>query len=226
MAEALPFDYQVIRKPNIKHLYLRIRSGEVIVTANKYVPEEEIAQFVRAKSSWILKHLSKAVQIYDLTAPNAQIYLLGKAFPVRIHRISSYKKSIMKIENDTALFYLSQRADHAALVLLRDTYYKAHCPAVITPLIEKVAEEMQRFPTKISYRHNRSRWGSCSAKDTLSLNTRLMMLPETMIVYIIVHELAHIRHKNHSSAFWTLVSQYCPDYKVLRQSIRTFELLL
>ena len=222
----LPFAYRIIRKPRIKHLYLRIKEKEVLVSANRRISQEYIEHFVRSKSSWIQKQLSSTGKKSSLTDRDATVYLLGKAYPVTLHYDPLYKKSVMKIEEETACFYHAKTANHTLLVSLRDSYYKSCCLSVITPIVERYAEKMQCQPSKLSYRHNKTRWGSCSAKNALSLNTRLMMLPHPMITYIVIHELAHIRHKNHSSAFWQFVALYCPDYKELRRNMRVFESFL
>ncbi len=222
----LPFTYRVIRKPHIKHLYIRIRDGKVLVTANTGVSKEHIEEFVGSKQTWVQKQLSSTTQKYDLAQRDAQIYLLGDAYPVRLYSDASQTKAMMRIEDRTASFYLPHTATHERLLSLRDAYYRSLCPEIITPLVEKYAKEMRCSPDKVTYRRNKSRWGSCSARNRLSLNTRLMMLPEPMISYVVIHELAHITHKNHATAFWLLVEKYCPDYRVLRRGIRAFESFL
>jgi len=219
----LPFAYRVIRKPHIKHLYLRIKEEEVLVSANRRISQEHIEHFVRSKSNWIQKQLSSTGKKSSLTDRDATVYLLGKAYPVALHCDPLTQKSVMKIEKEKACFYHAETADHTLLLSLRDSYYKSCCLSVITPIVETYTEKMQCQPSKLSYRHNTTRWGSCSAKNALSFNTRLMMLPTPMITYIVIHELAHIVHKNHAAGFWHLVAKYCPDYKELRRSIRAFE---
>ena len=224
-SDSLPFTYTVIRKP-IKHLYLRIREGKVCISANRRISQADIEQFVQSKSSWIQKQLTRSSKHNKLTDNTATVYLLGKAYPVQIHTDQYSKKESMEIKDETAHFLLNTQAEHWILQSLRDNYYKDLCTMVITPIVNSYAKKMQCYPTKLSYRHNKTRWGSCSSRNTLSLNTRLMMLPEPMITYIVIHELAHIRHKNHASEFWEFVAQYCPDYKALRRNMRAFESFL
>lgn len=79
--------------------------------------------------------------------------------------------------------------------------------------IDTWGQLMDLMPEKLRVADQRSRWGSCSSRKTLSLNWRLMMAPESVLDYIVIHELAHLKEMNHSSRFWQLVAQFCPEYR-------------
>ena len=81
---------------------------------------------------------------------------------------------------------------------------------------------MNLFPTSISYRKNKRTWGSCNYKNGLNFNILLMKFPIEVMEYVIIHELSHIKHKNHSKDFWNLVSFYCPNYKEVEKSFKKF----
>ncbi len=68
-------------------------------------------------------------------------------------------------------------------------------------------------PVRISIRGQKTRWGSCSARGNLSLNWRLVQVPLSVRDYVLIHELCHLQHMNHSPSFWSLVRQHCPSYK-------------
>lgn len=74
---------------------------------------------------------------------------------------------------------------------------------------------------KVFIKNHRSRWGSCSSKGNLNFNYRLLFLPPQLADYIVVHELCHLRHMNHSKKFWELVAVAMPDHKELRKELRT-----
>jgi len=75
---------------------------------------------------------------------------------------------------------------------------------------------------KITVRNSRSRWGSCSRKGNLNFSYKLVHLRPELRDYIIVHELSHLRHFDHSPAFWAMVAETVPDYKALRRELRSF----
>lgn len=73
---------------------------------------------------------------------------------------------------------------------------------------------------RITIRDQKTRWGSCSAKGTLSFNWRLMLAPPAVLDYVVVHELCHLTHMDHSAAFWRAVELVCPDYRIHRKWLK------
>jgi predicted metal-dependent hydrolase len=101
-------------------------------------------------------------------------------------------------------------------------FYKSKAENVITPIVNNQAQIMQLFPKSIKYRNNKSRWGSCSYDNGINLNINLLKFPARVIEYVVIHELAHIKHKNHSKRFWDLVEIYCPNYKECEKLLKSF----
>jgi len=94
-----------------------------------------------------------------------------------------------------------------------DKFYRTKIEEIIPPLVDKYSKLMNLYPTSIKYRKNKRTWGSCNYKNGLNFNTQLSKFPIKIAEYVVIHELAHIKHKNHSKKFWDLVRNYCPDYK-------------
>ena len=89
--------------------------------------------------------------------------------------------------------------------------------ADIPPRVRYYASVMGIRYGIVTIRNQRTRWGSCSSKGNLNFNCLLMLLPEEVRDYVIIHELCHIPEPNHSRAFWAMVEKYCPDHKRIRK---------
>lgn len=101
-------------------------------------------------------------------------------------------------------------------------YYKNTALEIMPELVEKHSKRMSLYPSDLKFRNNKSRWGSCSYKNSIILNINLMKFPLSVIEYVIIHELAHIKHKNHSKKFWNFVQEYCPSYKEEEILLKSF----
>jgi predicted metal-dependent hydrolase len=125
--------------------------------------------------------------------------------------------------NEDEFFYLGEKfekKDFNDFDLIN--FYRTKAPHIITPIVENQAKIMELFPKNLKYRNNKSRWGSCSYDNTINLNLNLLKFPASVIEYVVIHELAHIKHKNHSKKFWDLVEIYCPEYKKCEKLLKSF----
>ncbi|WP_228254275.1 M48 family metallopeptidase [Halarcobacter bivalviorum] len=114
--------------------------------------------------------------------------------------------------------YLKNNLDDKELEL----YYKEEAKKIIPKLVDEFAKKMNLFPTSIKYRKNKRTWGSCNYRNGLNFNILLIQFPIEVIEYVVIHELAHIKHKNHSKSFWNLVEKYCQDYKQREKLLKSF----
>ncbi len=101
---------------------------------------------------------------------------------------------------------------------------KAKIRQYIEKQVEYYAGLMGVTYGRISMRNQKTRWGSCSSQGNLNFNNRLLFVPEELVDYVIVHELAHRKEMNHSNAFWNVVARYLPDYKERRRKLKTYHI--
>ena len=90
----------------------------------------------------------------------------------------------------------------------------------VEAIINEYQENMNVAPSKVFIRDQRTRWGSCSPKGNLNFNVRLIAVPEELLRYVVIHELAHLKYMDHSREFWELVGKFYPDYRKAREELK------
>lgn len=127
--------------------------------------------------------------------------------------VSAYEK-----QKDRAVPALDQPKDAATLAL--EKRYREAAKEYIPKRVAFYHELTGGNYTKITIRDQKTRWGSCSANGTLSFNYRLMLAPPRVLDYVVVHELCHLTHMNHSREFWDMVGSILPDYKEYKKWLK------
>ena len=142
-------------------------------------------------------------------------------------KIDWISSSILKLEkksvNEDEFLYLGVRKKLEDFKIKNlDTFYKKEILKYLPDLVDIYSKKMNLFPTSIKYRKNKRTWGSCNYKNGFNFNILLMKFPIELMEYVVIHELAHIKHKNHSKKFWDLVEEFCPDYKQREKIFKNF----
>jgi len=158
--------------------------------------------------------------IKRLNRPAASPYL-GRPYPVNVDPHHRFPLTWTPEEGFTVSVTPSRDIKH----LLKQWYnHRAH--EMLPNRVDHFSRIMSLFPKTVRVRDTRSRWGSCSSKDAINFSWRIMALPISVIDYIVVHELAHLKERNHRPAFWNLVAAFMPDHKThrawLRKNTRSF----
>ena len=215
--------YTHIVNPKLKHIYLTFDNEGNLVIKSPKVSQRKIEQLLLKKSSWINTSREKIQQKKGkpLDFSNTlELYYLGKAYP--LHLVQHSKKRI-HFDFDGEKFTLFYHTyDERLFQIHFDRFYKNEAQGHIPSRVEFWAEKMGLTPTNLRFRKTKRQWGSCSGKNVLSFNTMMMKLPHDVIQYIIIHELAHIKHKHHQKDFWQLVEQYEPVYKTQVKELKKY----
>lgn len=192
-------------------------SGEIIVTTPLYTPLAFVKLFVKGIHGEIGKLLDEHRKQY------VESQEIGKSHQLIIQNSLktdiTYKKPLIRVYigegdsiNDTGIQQaIRDKVKHA----LR-TEAKAYLPRRVRYLADQFGFEY----TSLRFSHAKSRWGSCSSQGVISLNIGLMKLDTSLIDYIIIHELAHTKHMDHSKRFWETVSSCDPSYKLHRRLLK------
>ncbi|ASI99063.1 M48 family metallopeptidase [Thermococcus celer] len=191
-----------VRRRPVKYARLEVRpDGTVLITA----PEGfDVDGLIERHRGWLEGKLTEIDGLREIA---------GSGFPINgeFYRVLHGRKP--RLHERFKTITLSPDPDEV-IALLKKTLRND-----LLPLVDSYARRMGVEPGKVYIRHQRSRWGSCSPRGNLSFNVRLMAIPRELREYVVVHELAHLRHLNHSKAFWEFVGRFYPSYKTARKEL-------
>ncbi len=210
-------------KPKLKHIYLSFdEEGNLLIRSPK-VSRKRIEQLLLKKASWINKSREKIQnkkgKVFSFKQAS-EVYFMGKAYPLTL-AVHEIKRSKLHFDGQCFTLLYNEYDENIFQKHLHN-FYKEEAKRYIPEHVERWAGIMKLTPKKITFRKTKRQWGSCSSKNDLSFNTLMMKLPHNVIQYIIVHELAHIKHKHHQKAFWELVMQYLPEYKLHATELKNY----
>lgn len=198
--------------------------GEVIVTAPRLLPSRYINDFIAEHSDWIADKYEQAKQKQlALTKTRQTLLLRGQEYDFRL-AVSSTKKRV--VISGKQLLVTAPSEDHAVIRPVLEKFFRQQAEMYLKPRVLLLADLVGKEVKTVSIRSQRTRWGSCSSRLTISLNWRLIMAPDFASDYVIYHELAHLTHMDHSKRFWKLVEQYCPNYKQAESWLKKHHQLL
>ena len=189
--------------------------GRIIVRAPYACAQGRIFSFLQEKESWILRKKSEREGAgIRLPADNLHGYtltLLGK--PCRIFVTDTAK---VTYERETGYIFLPDKNPKERLV----RWLKDNAKRILCEVTKEQAKKMGTGYRSVSVNSAKSHWGVCSGENAIRYSFRLIYAPKEVIEYVVVHELAHTKHKNHSKAFWSEVARYVPDWKVKRNWLK------
>ncbi len=211
--------YQLIRtKKRKRTVSLSIaRNGEIIIRAPFHLPLQSIEAFFCKKRAWIQKKFSEIYRGTDRSI--VKTFVAGEVFP--------YLGEFYPLEIVVAAdpypplhfaherFYLNEK-DRPRARDLFISWYKDQAREKIRERVQFYSSRMLLCPERQKITSARYQWGGCSSKNTLTFTWRIVMAPLAVIDYLVVHELAHIREKNHSTKFWKIVQETLPSYSTAK----------
>jgi predicted metal-dependent hydrolase len=199
-------NYTLVRSKR-KTLSLEVdRNANLVVRSPYKLSINEIEKYINSKSGWIQKKIISAkskLSYKPKYIKNEYFLYLGNLYPLIISKQDKH------LIFDGYTFILSNDGRKSFL-----EWYKAEFKKIAVPRLHYYAETYQFKFNKVRIKAQKTLWGSCSSKNNINLNYLLVMAPITVIDYVIVHELSHTVHKNHSPKFWNLIASILPEYKL------------
>lgn len=204
-----------------KRLRVTVANGQVSVTVPKGLRLYSVDGFLREHGQWIIAKMEQVKRVKPQPSLPKDVILIGGA-AMRLERIEEKERKArarVDIIKDRVVVRVPVGTRVSTLTIVED-WLRAQARELIGAEVTRQAARMRARPTGLTIRDQRTRWGSCSTSGTLSFNWRLVMAPPEVMRYVVIHELAHLFHHNHSKDFWAKVAVYAPEFKIQRAWLR------
>ncbi len=212
-----------------KTISLEIKAeGRIIARVPNFLPDKEIKKIIEENKSKLYgkykEYYLDENQQFPKVKGYSDIYYSGAALPFVLGELKLIIEKRQGKE-DAGIFYrrlpdggrtltvVTMSEDSEFIRNCITDWYRRYAKETLAKKTAYYSRQMQTDYNRISVREQRTRWGSCSSKGNLNFNWKLMMMPEVVIDYVVVHELAHRKHMDHSSSFWREVEKTLPDYR-------------
>lgn len=223
LLEGQPVTYRLLRMPRRKHVHLVVSADGGLQIRVPYRCSREHAEAVlRENGVWALEALERArdaVQARPALGEGSELSLLDERLYLGLRqatRVSVRREGAEIVVAGPDLRYGSVESSLSG-------WYRAQAHEYLGGRVACLAPLLGVAPSRLTIRGQKTRWGSCSYRGTISLNWRLMLTPAELAEYVVVHELCHLRHLNHSPEFWRFVATFVPDWQARRKRLRAVQ---
>jgi len=223
------FDYTIRVSPRAKYVRLQVSARDgVVVVVPKGFDQAGIPEFVQQRRRWI-EAAFKELETRRAAAAAAPV----RPLPERIVLPAISQEWPVEYEPTDEPWVTAAPREGQRLVVSGNVAEHRLCREVLrrwmqqlshrhlVPLLGQLAKENGFQVNRVLVRAQKTRWASCSGKKTVSINQNALFLPPQSVRYILIHELCHTVHLNHSARFWALVAEHVPDYREIRRELRT-----
>ncbi|QUE32023.1 M48 family metallopeptidase [Francisella philomiragia] len=212
---------------NVKNLKISLsKDGLITVVSPKGIAKKEILELLQTKKAWIDKQTQRLQnnQRFDYNNYSLNdgdlIYFLGREYPIQV--IQS-KHNVVNYYDDYIEFLLNPSviSNKEFKLQLLEEFYRDQADIILNNLVAKYLKITNQEINRVTIKKTKTRWGSCNyIKKTINLNFNLILRDIEAIEYVVLHEIAHLTHPNHSKEFYNYISCYMPDWKVREKRLK------
>ena len=220
----MKFQVDVKRTNRRKTATVKIEQGVVQVVVPKTLSQQEIDDLIANKSNWIRQ---KLILQQSVPVSTPKQFVSGESFTYlgRNYRLKVLTGDLQPVKLKQGYLQVTvpveQKSDQALIRKLLQDWYLDRASEKLEQKTVKYAQQIGVQPSKIRVREYKSRWGSCSVRGEVSYNWRIIISPNPVVDYVVVHELCHLIHHNHSKQYWNQVRSIVPDYQSKRDWLKT-----
>ena len=210
MNEEIEEFLEVRKSSKAKRPKIRYRRGTFVAVIPEGL-EVDTQKFIEENSDWIAKHLEEAREYREKVPerdlrPGGEISVLGEDREILVKKQRSNRV-------DEKIFLAEHLVDQTCFMDQLEKSLRSFARGKFQEKASEYIEYISGDYEKIFVRDQSTRWGSCSTKNNLNFNWRLIFGPEHVLEYVVVHEIVHLEESNHSEKFWDRVEELCPKYK-------------
>ena len=233
-------EYQLILSARRKTIALQVSNAKVIVRAPSSIKTAYVDKLIQSKLQWLKQKVAEQQQ-NTLLRPHFTLQFAGETLinkPIILidglpHQVMvdfGQKNILHNVSERNLTVVLSSRYkshdlnSSAMLTKIKaqiECWFKERIEEYVKQRLSVFSPRMSLYSSSFKVRKYKARWGSCNSHGALSFNYLLKMLPSWVVDYVIIHELCHLQHMNHSTRFWQLVALYCPDFNLAKNWLKT-----
>lgn len=225
-------EYSIKKGSRRKTLAISITPASAVVVLAPYsLNEDKIESIVKNKSRWILekqnyfKRLSEQYPEKEFVS-GEQILFLGRKYRLKLRSSKGESIGCPVLSGRRMSIFVDGRNDHGnrkqQIKNMLTDWFTDKAGEIVRQRIKRYANFLGVKPAGVKIKEQKKQWGSCSISGILRFNWRIAMAPVSIIDYIVIHELAHLKVKNHSADFWRLVSLVLPDFQARRNWLKNY----
>jgi len=213
-------DVHIIRL-NRKSFSLEVKvGGQLVVRAPKHATDKDVRAVLTQKADWIARTRAKLRRKYPdyqpkTFSPGEKFWYLGQKYPLKF---TNRQRPLLALDG---AFQLAQSAQKRAREVFIE-WYREETRRITADLIQQYSQSHKFNPNRVRITSAKTRWGSCSSNNNLNFTYRLCMAPLSVVDYVVVHELVHLKFHNHSQSFWRAVGDIKPDYREHREWLKQY----
>lgn len=215
------FNYKIVYSKNRKMtIGFKVINDTLLVTSPKKVSKDFLMKLIEKRKYWAIEKIEKGKQKRKFINNN-KILFLGKEIEISIKENNLLKNGgYCEFLNDRLNINISNGWSNELLENILKKWYKDECQKLISERVLYYAEKYNLNYGKITIKEQKSVWGTCNFRNNLAFNWKIMMFEPDIVDYLVVHELVHTIHKNHSAEYWKKVESILPNYKKLNDSLK------
>jgi len=217
-----PPPYKIRISQKAKYIRLLItHKAEVEIVLPKNCQQEHGLEFLNQKRNWVENHLNNLPKSnVSLQLPQSlDLHALQRSWQV-LYEVMNQQNKIKMIMRPDAIVLLGATQNYNMCIDKLTNWVRKQAKIHLTTRLQYLSDNCQLPFNKLSIRGQITRWGSCNTNKDINLNYKLLFLPKELVDYVLIHELCHTIHFNHSQRFWRLVKKHVPDYLNMRDKLR------